>query len=120
MSFRHPLVLNDVEDALKGVPGLLFHGSAKGFRSIRGSVGHKRQRLDFIHRTKPAVIEIGQSKSESPAEVAPAFLPVRLSRSEIQLLFIFAGAQIIKIGVRGCGFYGAAERRMSLPRRPAK
>ena len=37
-------------------------GALQGFRCVRGRVGHNRQRLDLVHRTKPPVIEIGQSK----------------------------------------------------------
>ena len=102
--------------------GLLLGGRGQGLRRIGRRVRHDRQRLEFVQRTNPAMIEVGQGDLGVglAGSVFRILLPIRLRGAEVELLFIFESTQGIKIGILRLRLDQLSQRRTRLGGRAAE
>ncbi len=120
--FRQSLGLNYSKDALKRLPGALLRGWGKFFRRDGGRIRHQRQSLDFVRRAKAVMVKIGERElgADLVGRIVDVRFPVGFGGGEIELLFIFEGAQRIQVRIARLRLDQVGKRGTGLARRPAK
>ena len=86
------------------------------------SGGHERQDFDFVGGADAVVVEIGERELRAGlvGRILDVGLPVGFRGGEVELLFVFEGAQGIEVGVARLSLDQVSQRGASLAWRSAE